>query len=54
MDETNNKIGVEAGERLSKEGKKDLANLEQEGLKLLKTGKMSVLQPGLKIPEKPK
>lgn len=54
MDEFNNKVGLEAADRLAKQGKTRLNDTESEVLRLLREKKLTVLRPGLRIPEKPK
>lgn len=53
MDTFNNKVGQEAAKSLIKNKSWSLKNLEAEGLKFLRTKKLMVIKPGLRIPENP-
>lgn len=54
MDSLNNQSGIDAALRLIKENKFTIENLEQKALDSLKNKKLSVINPGLSIPEVPK
>lgn len=54
MDTYNNKMGQESATILIRNKKWSLKNLEAKGLRALKSKKLKVLKPGLKIPEKPR
>ena len=51
MDQTNNKKGIEAAEKLMSQGKFNQKSLEQEALNDLKNGELKVLSPSGKVPE---
>jgi hypothetical protein len=53
MDEFNNGMGQRAAEKLSAKGAWTQRDLEAEGLESLRDKKLSVLNPGLKIPKEP-
>ena len=53
MDDFNNKMGQSAAKELIRSKKWNEKRFQAEGLKLLRDGRLKVLNPGLKIPKEP-
>lgn len=54
MDEINNQKGLSAYQILVQRKSWNFKNLENEGLRALRKGELKVLNPGLKIPKRPR